>query len=230
MCRLMGYCQEQLSNSPAGAAEGVGVGRTEDCYVLEAVYKDGDERYVVKFGSVMGKRETDRILEELAKAHRVPVFNLLLDRTTLFGRGKKEWCQLKRNCWLESQFAAEHAADAEILGAIPGEQRFLSSYRVDQLIEQYDYDDSRSMRKQVFDLDNGRQVSAELWSECGITYLTYTLSSQGIKGYDKGQLIDYMNQHGTNIDKADWEPKSELLHLELSSEFRLTVKIGESDE
>lgn len=94
MYRLMGYCQEQFKSPPAETEDSM----SQDCYTLEAVYKDGNERYIVKFGYVRGKRETDRILEELAKAHRVPVFNLLLDRTTLFGRGKKEWSRLGENC------------------------------------------------------------------------------------------------------------------------------------
>ena len=86
------------------------------------------------------------------------------------------------------------------------------------------WDDSVSIQKQEIILDDGRKVHAELWSDSGITFLTYAMDDKGFENSAKEQILDYFNQQGISIKKNSYDQFDLLRKKE---RIILTMIIGE---
>ncbi len=86
------------------------------------------------------------------------------------------------------------------------------------------WDDSVSIQQEEIVLDDGRMVDAELWSESGITFLTYTMENTGFEDSTKEEILDYYNQQGITISKESYDEFDLLIK---GNKIKLTMKIGE---
>lgn len=93
------------------------------------------------------------------------------------------------------------------------------------------FDDSTSIMTQIILLDDGREVEAECWAEDGDTYLTYRLESFCDKGLNAGELIDYLNSNGMQIE-AKYRSRAQIIKRTRNGKimFDLTMLVAESDD
>ena len=86
------------------------------------------------------------------------------------------------------------------------------------------WDDSATIQKDEIVLDDGEVLDAELWTESGITYLTYTIESKGFEDAAKEDILDYMNQQGMEIRNESYKMFD---MLKRHGKIVMTMKIGE---
>ena len=89
-----------------------------------------------------------------------------------------------------------------------------------------------ALRQQIH-LDDGRPVSAKLWTESGQTYVSYTFSTKGLERCEKASLLQYLNSQGIKLNLHVAPEKSTVEKgTDIKDEpfWSVTLTIGESDE
>jgi hypothetical protein len=109
-----------------------------------------------------------------------------------------------------------------MLTAIPDERRCISMSNEEK------YDDSFVLAKGTDTLNDGRMFKYEAWSDCGYTFLTYTLSFQGFESFTKEMIIEYLRAQGINLDLEKYSFEDIDFMMDENS-VKITITCGVSD-
>lgn len=63
------------------------------------------------------------------------------------------------------------------------------------------YDDSKLIDEQLLTTNDCRPIIAQMWCECGYTYLTYFFSSEGLESANKEDLFNYLVHNGFKLTR-----------------------------
>jgi hypothetical protein len=73
------------------------------------------------------------------------------------------------------------------------------------------FDDSRSIKIDYFELDDGRMVKGDFWAESEYAFLSYYFSVQELEDFSKEELIKYLSDNGIkDLDDAEKYPPAKI--------------------
>lgn len=88
------------------------------------------------------------------------------------------------------------------------------------------YDDSTVLQSETIKLNDGSLVEAQLWSESGFTYLTYTFENESMLAFSDEAIMQYLSEQGINV-KIGRHPHNIMKN---NKKIMLTLTIGERDD
>ena len=73
------------------------------------------------------------------------------------------------------------------------------------------YDDSHSIKNDYIELDDGRKVKGEFWTESEYAFLSYYFSIQGLEDFSKEELIEYLAENGIkDLNDSEKYPRDKI--------------------
>lgn len=97
---------------------------------------------------------------------------------------------------------------------------------------QFDGDDSVVLGGDTTQLQDGRPVKVQAWSESGYTFVTYFLSIVNLENHSEDELINYLNFQGIKMGSCANRNTSILRYKDINRQecWSVTLAVGESDD